>query len=91
MTEHIDLMIKAEEMEKRQGFMQRINTLRESRRRAELTKYADEFRKDAHTTMSAAGGTLYFTCKAHQAVLLLRVAYKVRNKRRTCGSISVQT
>jgi len=57
MTEHIDLMIKAEEMEKRQGFMQRINTLRESRRRAELTKYADEFRKDAHTTLSAAGGT----------------------------------
>lgn len=54
MTEHIDLMIQAEEMEKKNGFIQRIAVLREFRRRAELTKHAVRFSQEAHKTLSEA-------------------------------------
>lgn len=55
MTEHIDLMIQAEKLEKKPGFMKRIRTLGEFRRRAELGKHAENFRREAQSTLRAAG------------------------------------
>lgn len=55
MTEHIDLLIHAEELEKKDGFIERIKTLKEFRRRAELTKHAENFSKEAQSALRAAG------------------------------------
>lgn len=55
MTEHIDLMIQAEELEKKDGFIERIKTLKEFRRRTELTKHVEHFNREANSTMQAAG------------------------------------
>lgn len=55
MTEHIDMMIQAEEMEKNSGFMERMEILREFKNRAELTKHAARFSEEAQKTLSEAG------------------------------------
>lgn len=56
MTEHIDLMIESEQMERKAGFMDRIKVLNEFRKRAQITQTAESFRTDAHQTVSKAGG-----------------------------------
>lgn len=55
MTEHIDMMIQAEELDKKEGFMERIKVLKQFRQRAELTKHAENFSKEAQSTLWAAG------------------------------------
>lgn len=51
MTEHIDLMIEAEKMEKKGGYMDRIKVLQEFRKRAEFEKDAERFREEAQAAL----------------------------------------
>lgn len=46
LTEHIDMMIKAEEMEKRRDFQKRIQVLKEFKQRAKISASATSFTKD---------------------------------------------
>ncbi|XP_045203650.2 uncharacterized protein LOC123556762 [Mercenaria mercenaria] len=55
MTEHIDLMIENEKLEKKDGFLQRINILNDFRKRAQISKDFEQFSKEAHSTLGAAG------------------------------------
>ncbi|XP_052214697.1 uncharacterized protein LOC127833467 [Dreissena polymorpha] len=47
MVQHIDLMIKNEEMQHKTGYMDRIYALQRFRKRAEISKDADIFHKEA--------------------------------------------
>lgn len=51
MTDHIDLMIEAEKLEKKAGFMDRIKVLQEFRKRAEFEKDAKRFTAEAQATL----------------------------------------
>lgn len=55
MVEHIDLMIQSEEMEKKDGFKERIKTLEEFRRRAEIHKHVERVTSEANSALNAAG------------------------------------
>ncbi|XP_052214698.1 uncharacterized protein LOC127833469 [Dreissena polymorpha] len=47
MVQHIDLMIKNEKMQRKTGYMDRIETLQRIRKRAEISKDVDMFYKEA--------------------------------------------
>lgn len=51
MTEHIDLMIETEKLEKKPGYMDRIQVLQEFRKRAEFEKDAKRFTEEAQATL----------------------------------------
>ncbi|XP_052789510.1 uncharacterized protein LOC128223990 isoform X1 [Mya arenaria] len=55
MTEHIDLMIENEKLLKKDGFLERIHTLNEFRKKALIMSDATKFTKEAQTAMRNAG------------------------------------
>ncbi|XP_060557439.1 uncharacterized protein LOC132717878 [Ruditapes philippinarum] len=55
MTEHIDLMIENEKLEKKEGFMQRINILNDFRKKAQISIDVENISKEARTTLGAVG------------------------------------
>ncbi|XP_045178579.2 uncharacterized protein LOC123538489 [Mercenaria mercenaria] len=55
MTEHIDLMIENEKLEKKDGFLQRINVLNEFRKRAQISTEFEQFKTEANATLGSVG------------------------------------
>lgn len=55
MTEHIDLMIESEKLEKKDGFLQRINILNDFRKKAQITNEFETFREQAQSTLGTVG------------------------------------
>ncbi|WAR30917.1 hypothetical protein MAR_033459 [Mya arenaria] len=55
MTEHIDLMIENEKLLKKDGFLQRIHTLNDFRKKALIMSDATMFTKEAQSAMRNAG------------------------------------
>ncbi|XP_053386543.1 uncharacterized protein LOC123539300 [Mercenaria mercenaria] len=55
MTEHIDLMIENEKLEKKYGFLQRINVLNELRMRAQISTVFEQFKVEANATLRSVG------------------------------------
>jgi hypothetical protein len=55
MTEHIELMIENEKLERKEGFMKRIDILNDFRKKAEISKAAESFSEQARSTLVAVG------------------------------------
>lgn len=73
MTEHIDMMIQAEEMDKKEGFLERIKVLQQFRKRAELSKDAEKFSQEATSTLTAAGVVSKNSIPKDQKTLFARI------------------
>jgi hypothetical protein len=69
MTEHIELMIENEKLERKEGFMKRIEILNDFKKKAEISKAAESFSEQPRSTVGAVGNkrdikTLFSSFKA---------------------------